>query len=389
MKKYYQHFINAHPKRLHFAGHSHHYWPDISREAQLDYWDLSAKLVDHKWDLILGEHFELSQKIIAQMIGINKYQRITIASNTHELITRLIFTLLEKKSPLHILTSDSEFHSFTRQINRLESSGLVSVTRIKCNNENEFENFAVNICNELKKNSFDLLFFSHCFFNTGFILEDEAINQILELAIKQNVTTCVDLYHSFATKSFNFSPYEKDIFFTAGGYKYAQAGEGICWMSVPELDLTPVHTGWFAAMANLESNTENFMPELGKAWLGATMDFSALFRFNKIWTFFAQEKISINDIHKQVKKMQAYFIQKLHQQYHPILTPKNLVTQNLEQCGHFLTFKLGTTELAKKIHQELAHQDVLTDYRDNCLRFGFSAHIDNSDIDQLFTRLKL
>jgi selenocysteine lyase/cysteine desulfurase len=388
MKQYYQHFLKANPNQLHFAGHSHHYWPDISRVAQLDYWDLSAQLVDHKWEQILGEHFELAQKLITQMIGIKNHQRITIASNTHELIARLIFTLLEKKKPLHILTSNSEFHSFSRQIKRLEESRLVTVTRINCDNQKELNHFSQKITHELKTQSYDLLFFSNCFFNTGLTLSDEALDSILKFAIQNNITTCVDLYHSFATKSFNYAAYEEHIFLTAGGYKYAQAGEGMCWMSIPNTNLTPIHTGWFAAMANLTADAPNFIPELGKAWMGATMDFSALFRFNKIWTYFAQEQITIDTIHQQVKKMQAYFIDKLNNLSHPSLTQQNLVTDDLLACGHFLTFKLESTDLAQKIHQNLLARNVVTDYRESNLRFGFSAHIDSKDIDELFERLK-
>jgi hypothetical protein len=37
---------------LHFAAHSHHFWPDVSREAQLEYWDDCAKLSDEKWEKV-------------------------------------------------------------------------------------------------------------------------------------------------------------------------------------------------------------------------------------------------------------------------------------------------------------------------------------------------
>ena len=41
-------FRDADPDRLHFAAHSHAYWPDVTRDAQLEVWDDAARLVDEK-----------------------------------------------------------------------------------------------------------------------------------------------------------------------------------------------------------------------------------------------------------------------------------------------------------------------------------------------------
>ena len=37
-------FRNAAPERLHFAAHSHHFWPDVARDAQIKAWDDAHKL---------------------------------------------------------------------------------------------------------------------------------------------------------------------------------------------------------------------------------------------------------------------------------------------------------------------------------------------------------
>src|SRR5918998_873790 len=48
-------FRASDPDRLHFAAHSHHLWPDLTQEAQLQAWDDAARLVDDKWEAILSE----------------------------------------------------------------------------------------------------------------------------------------------------------------------------------------------------------------------------------------------------------------------------------------------------------------------------------------------
>ena len=62
-KKYYQRFIQAHPQTQHYACHSHHYWPDVTREAMLQYWDDTARLVDDKWDMMFGQKVPRVQQI--------------------------------------------------------------------------------------------------------------------------------------------------------------------------------------------------------------------------------------------------------------------------------------------------------------------------------------
>src|SRR5829696_6481551 len=48
-------FREADPDRLHFSAHSHHFWPDVTRKAQLAAWDDAARFADDKWECILGE----------------------------------------------------------------------------------------------------------------------------------------------------------------------------------------------------------------------------------------------------------------------------------------------------------------------------------------------
>ena len=40
----------------------------------------------------------------------------------------------------------------------------------------------------------------------------------------------------------------------SGGYKHAQAGEGICFMTLPKdfKKFKPVNTGWFTAFGDLD-----------------------------------------------------------------------------------------------------------------------------------------
>ena len=54
LKARYSRSLGAQPGRLHFAAHSHHLWPDVTRDAVLEAWDDAARLVDRKWEHVFG-----------------------------------------------------------------------------------------------------------------------------------------------------------------------------------------------------------------------------------------------------------------------------------------------------------------------------------------------
>ncbi|MEO8361545.1 MAG: aminotransferase, partial [Vicinamibacteria bacterium] len=54
MKHLYSRFLSASPGRLHFAAHSHHPWPDVTRDAQIKAWEDAALMADLKWERVFG-----------------------------------------------------------------------------------------------------------------------------------------------------------------------------------------------------------------------------------------------------------------------------------------------------------------------------------------------
>ena len=98
LKKHYSRFLQGHGDKIHLAAHSHHFWPDVSRDGHLEYWDDCAKTSDHKWDKIFGEIIPYAQNKIADLLKLKSPQQIVFAPNTHELTTRLLSLYLGKES---------------------------------------------------------------------------------------------------------------------------------------------------------------------------------------------------------------------------------------------------------------------------------------------------
>ena len=122
LKPHFAKSIGATGAPLHFAAHSHHPWPDVTSDAQGAYWQESARLLDRKWERIFAHVVPTAQHHIAHHLGLPREDTICFSPNTHDFLLRILSSLPSGR-PLRIITTDSEFHSFSRQIARLEEDG--------------------------------------------------------------------------------------------------------------------------------------------------------------------------------------------------------------------------------------------------------------------------
>src|SRR5262249_37070347 len=151
---------------------------------------------------------------------------LAFAPNTHDLVCRLISALPIDRKP-RVLTSDSEFHSFERQIARLAEEGLVALERIAVE---PAETFAERFHTAAGAGGHDLVFVRHVFYNSGATCGDLAA---LVQAVPQDTFVVIDGYHGFMAVPTDLSVVAARAFYLAGGYKYAMAGEGACFMHCP------------------------------------------------------------------------------------------------------------------------------------------------------------
>jgi selenocysteine lyase/cysteine desulfurase len=378
-KTFYQRFLQANSGVQHFACHSHHYWPDVTRNAALAYWDDSARLVDDKWDFIFGEKVPKVQQQIAQLLQLTKPQQIVFAPNTHELLFRLL-SCFDWQHPLKILATDSEFHSFSRQIKRL--SELPNLELVLVPTE-PFASFEQRFVEESQKLQPDLVFCSQVFFNSGVAIAD-LTTFVAAIADVTDATIAIDGYHGFMALPTDLSVLEGRIFYLAGSYKYAQGGEGCCFMVVPkDNQFRPLYTGWFAEFGTLAQakTTQVQYSQDGYQFAGATMDFTALYRLEAVLDLYQQQQITVSAVHQHVQQLQQAFLAELERQLHPILNSAALLEKDLLQHGHFLTFKLPTTQQVAELADYLKCHKIHTDYRGDRLRFGFAPYQEAADFD--------
>ncbi len=351
---------------MHAAAHSHHPWPDITQAAQEQAWRDAARLLDHKWDHIFGEIIPATQQHIARQLALPDPSTITFGPNTHSFVLRLLSCLPAKP---RILTTSSEFMSFSRQIARLEEDGLVTVTRVATE---PFDTFEARFAAEATKGGHDLVFLSQVFFDSGFKICD--LSRIANAVPSRETFIVIDGYHAFMAVPVDFSALANRCFYLAGGYKYAMAGEGACFLhSPPGYGPRPRDTGWYAGFSALTGRPDHApYAQDGSRFLGATFDVSALYRFNAAQDWLTQEGLTVAKMLAHVRGIEHAFLNELC----GALSRETLMVPDEDRRGRFLCFH---TPRAAAITEKLAAKNIIVDHRGDRLRIGFGIYHEEKD----------
>ncbi len=130
---YYVHQVDT---RIMLSGHSHQAWPDVALEATQQCWLDAASYVDSKWSLALDKAARVQRGFAAcmqdndgeyslgmlwrppaHMMVITPANPPSPAPNTHQLLVHWL-SGLPRRAARRLVTTDGEFHSMRRQLNR-------------------------------------------------------------------------------------------------------------------------------------------------------------------------------------------------------------------------------------------------------------------------------
>ncbi len=378
LKPHFSRFLGAFPERLHFAAHSHHAWPDVSFDAQQRAWLDAAAAIDNKWIKVFDEVIPRAQAHLARLLNLPESRTLCFAPTTHELVVRLLSCVTRK--PLRVLTTDSEFHSFARQLRRWEETGEAVAERIAVL---PYASFAERFAAAAARGGHDVVYFSQCFFNSGFLIDD--IVPLVQAVRDDATLVVIDGYHGFMAAPTDLSAIAARAFYTGGGYKYAMAGEGACYMHCPDgYAERPVNTGWFAGFSSLSKGaTEIPYSDGGLRFMGGTFDPVGLYRLNAVLDWVAVQGLTPASIHQHAMRLQEHLLDGLSTKPITALDPNALVAPREVSRGNFLCFRHPR---AGDLHAKLLQHEVYTDYREDRLRIGFGIYQSIDDVDELLRR---
>jgi len=370
--------LGAAPRRLHFAAHSHHLWPDASFEGQVDCWEDAARLADRKWDRVMDEVWPKAQAHVASQLGSGDPSAIVFASNTHDFLIRLAAACPRREEgPLNVLMSDGEFHSARRQMARWAEAGGIVLTKVPAE---PFGDFSDRFLEAAENGGFDLILVSHVLFNSGRLFGKPA--ELAALARPEGPWVVIDAYHGFMAIETPVSPtVAASAFILGGGYKYAMAGEGMGFMHCPPgYGPRPPITGWFAEFGELTAPPGSSVGYTRDAmrFMGATFDPSALYRFNAVQRMLKENGLTTGRIAAWVADLQSQLLNAISGS---ALAEAELLNP-LDGSPHarFFAFRHPA---AQRSCAELMAQDVVTDVRGDVLRIGLGLYHDEADVDAL------
>jgi kynureninase len=357
--------------RLLLTGHSHQAWPDRGFAGQKRAWEDAAELVDGKWE----RAFERAERVRAgfRRLMDDPEGRYSLAANTHDLLVRFLSALPLADRP-RVVTTDSEFHSLRRQLDRLEEEGI-EVARVAAGPaESVGERLAAAVDERT----------AAAFVSTVFFTNAEIAGGLERLAVacrRHGVPYVLDTYHQLNVVPFSLRELGlEDGFAVGGGYKYCQLGEGNCFLRFPpDCTLRPVVTGWFADFGKLETPAAGGVAynAADDRFAGATYDPTSHYRAAEVFDFFTEHELDP----ALLRRVSQHQIGRLRELFDGLDLDPNLLSRDrdmpLERLAGFLAL---CTPRAAELHAALASAGVATDYRGEILRLGPAPYLSDMQL---------
>ncbi len=357
-------------ERLLLSCHSHQAWPDCGLEGQRQAWLDAAEHVDDKWERAFARADRVREgyaRLLGERSGI-----IALAESTHHLVVAWLSSLPLRERP-RVVTTNGEFHSLRRQLDRLAEEGL-EVVRVPFHP-------AATVGGRLAEAVDDrtsAVMVSSVFYGSAHIAG--GLEEVARACRREGAELLIDAYHSLNVVPFTIDGFE-DAYVTGGGYKYCQLGEGNAFLRLPpDCRLRPVVTGWFSEFAAL-----THAPRGGVAYgegparfAGATYDPTSHYRASEVFDFF--EEMGLNA--RLLREVSRHQVELLASAFDDLDLDPAIADRDrsvpLEGIGGFLALR---SPRAGDLHRGLHERGVFTDFRGEILRMGPAPYLSDRQIE--------
>jgi kynureninase len=370
--------------RLLLTGHSHQAWPDVARDGLVAAFDDAAAFVDDKWDRAFAVADEVRAAVRTWLD--DPGGEVALAESVHHLLVRFLSGLDLAGSAgtagtgaprRRLVTTDGEFHSLRRQLDRLGEEGI-ELVRVAAD---PVDTLAERLADEVDDRTAAVLV-SAVLFGSSRIVPHLAATA--DACRRRGAELLVDAYHALGVVPLPVHELGlTDAWVVGGGYKYLEWGEGNAYLRLPpHADrMRPVVTGWFAefdALADPERpDLVAYAPGAGR-FAGATYDPASNYRAAAVVRFFADRALTPALLRR------SYLHQRdvLARGFDALGLPDAVVTRDretpAESFGGFLALR---TPHAARLRDALAQRGVSTDNRGDVLRMGPAPYLSDAQLD--------
>ncbi len=333
--------------------------------------------MDDKW----VRASEIAGKVrdgFARLLG-DSADNIALGQNTHELVTRWL-SALPYRQRRRIITTNGEFHSIRRQLDRLAEEG-VEVVRIVTA---PVDDLSDRIARAVDDRTLAVMA-SSVLFETAEIVS--GLDRIAATCEAHGAALLVDAYHQlnvvpFAVRAMGL----ENAFITGGGYKYCQLGEGNCFLRVPPgCRMRPVLTGWFAEFEQLESaghGRVQYAPGAA-AFAGATYDPTSHYRAAAVFDFHVAQRLTPDHL----REISLHQVGLLASSFAALDVDPSMARVEEIPAARRAGFLGIRTPRARELVRALRHVAVFADARGDILRLGPAPYLSDNQLRDAVDKL--
>lgn len=366
------------PGRILLTGHSHQAWPDVAEEAQKKAFQDASTFVDDKWSQAVFPTMARVARAISTRLGFAADEPIAFGQSTHELCVRLLSCFAWDAST-RVVTTTGEFHSLDRQLRRLEESGV----RVAWVDAAERQTLAERVVDAIAPGT-SLVALSVVLFEDAWVVRE--LDAIAARAAEVGAALLLDAYHAFNVVPLDLARLPGEVYVTAGGYKYAQIGEGCCFLRIPDAarDRRPRATGWFADFDDLGvGRSAGARPPVGygdgaSRFAGSTFDPTSFYRADAVLDHFARFGLDPQRLRTISLAQTRQILHRLDQAGSASLGLVPIAARDDARRGGFVAIR---ARHADRIVRDLRTRGVLVDARGDVLRVGPAPYLTPDEID--------
>ncbi|HEX2102373.1 MAG TPA: hypothetical protein VHF51_01885 [Solirubrobacteraceae bacterium] len=366
--------------RLLLSGHSHQAWPDVAREGQTEAFDDAALAVDDKWERAFAKAEAVRDGVRALLD--EPGSEIALGTSTHELVLRFLSAIDLRARP-RLVSTDGEFHTLRRQLDRLAEVGL-DVVKVPAAPAGTL---AERLAAEVDDRTAAVLV-SAVLFETARVVP--GLGALADACAARGAELLVDAYHALGPVPLTLADHGlRSAWVTGGGYKYLQLGEGNCFLRLPPqaAGMRPALTGWFAEFDALAAAPAGGPVGYGAGasrFAGATYDPTSHYRAARVLAFFAERGMTRPLLEASYRHQVAL----LAAEVDALGLPDALVTRDRdappEALGGFLALE---SPRAGELRDALAARGVMSDSRGRYLRLGPAPYLSDGQLRDAVAKL--